>query len=322
MDGLLTPWGIDERAERLYRALLRRPGSSRHDLADLLGWAGEAEVDRAAHPLLAARLVREAAGSYVALAPETAVGRLLDREESRLQRRLREVVDARSTVGDFLLDHAAGQGRPRAEEALAALDPDRALGALAELAATTTGPVRVHCAPDWLAAADERVGQLLGRLLAGRTVRVVYPVAVLDDDAQLDRLRRQARRGGAARVAAAVDRSFLVFGDAGAVMPAAPGTDGHLLVRTPALVATLRDLFDVAWHHASPLPTPVQGRPADARDSALLELLALGAKDETVARRLGVSLRTVRRRTAQLMHELGATTRFQAGREASRRGLV
>ena len=111
-------------------------------------------------------------------------------------------------------------------------------------------------------------------------------------------------------------------------VPAAPAAGapfapvGHLVVRTPALVATLRDLFDVAWHHASPLPSPVADRSADARDGALLELLALGAKDETVARRLGVSLRTVRRRTALLMQEMGATTRFQAGREASRRGLV
>ena len=37
---------------------------------------------------------------------------------------------------------------------------------------------------------------------------------------------------------------------------------------------------------------------------------------------LGVSLRTVRRRVAQLMAELGAGTRFQAGMEAVRRGLL
>jgi DNA-binding NarL/FixJ family response regulator len=48
----------------------------------------------------------------------------------------------------------------------------------------------------------------------------------------------------------------------------------------------------------------------------------LGAKDETIARQLGVSLRTVRRRVAELMDELGASTRFQAGMEAVRRGLL
>jgi DNA-binding NarL/FixJ family response regulator len=54
----------------------------------------------------------------------------------------------------------------------------------------------------------------------------------------------------------------------------------------------------------------------------ILELLMLGTKDESIARQLGISLRTVRRRVAGLMDELGATTRFQAGLEAARRGLL
>jgi DNA-binding NarL/FixJ family response regulator len=54
----------------------------------------------------------------------------------------------------------------------------------------------------------------------------------------------------------------------------------------------------------------------------VLELLALGAKDEVIARHLGVSLRTARRRVADLFDELGAATRFQAGVEAGRRGWV
>jgi DNA-binding NarL/FixJ family response regulator len=54
----------------------------------------------------------------------------------------------------------------------------------------------------------------------------------------------------------------------------------------------------------------------------VLELLQLGLKDETIARQLGISLRTVRRRIAMVMDEVGATTRFQAGIEAARRGLI
>ena len=54
----------------------------------------------------------------------------------------------------------------------------------------------------------------------------------------------------------------------------------------------------------------------------LLQQLAAGAQDEQIARRLGVSLRTVRRRVADLMSELGAESRFQAGVEASKRGWI
>jgi DNA-binding NarL/FixJ family response regulator len=58
-------------------------------------------------------------------------------------------------------------------------------------------------------------------------------------------------------------------------------------------------------------------------DRALLvDQLASGAKDEQIARALGLSLRTVRRRVAQLLDELGAGSRFQAGVEAVRRGWI
>jgi DNA-binding NarL/FixJ family response regulator len=54
----------------------------------------------------------------------------------------------------------------------------------------------------------------------------------------------------------------------------------------------------------------------------LLLELAGGAKDEQIARALGMSVRTVRRRVADLMDELGADSRFQAGVEAVRRGWI
>ena len=47
-----------------------------------------------------------------------------------------------------------------------------------------------------------------------------------------------------------------------------------------------------------------------------------GLKDEAAARQLGVSLRTVHRRTSVLMAELDARTRFQAGLLAARRGWL
>ncbi|MBZ5735679.1 LuxR C-terminal-related transcriptional regulator [Nocardioides sp. TRM66260-LWL] len=54
----------------------------------------------------------------------------------------------------------------------------------------------------------------------------------------------------------------------------------------------------------------------------ILEQLAVGAQDDQIARLLGVSLRTVRRRVADVMAELGAESRFQAGVEAVRRGWL
>ena len=50
--------------------------------------------------------------------------------------------------------------------------------------------------------------------------------------------------------------------------------------------------------------------------------LASGSKDEAAARALGMSLRTYRRRVAELMTAVGATSRFQAGLRARELSLV
>ena len=55
---------------------------------------------------------------------------------------------------------------------------------------------------------------------------------------------------------------------------------------------------------------------------SLLDALASGSKDEAAARALGMSLRTYRRRVAELMAAVGATSRFQAGLRARELGLI
>jgi len=75
---------------------------------------------------------------------------------------------------------------------------------------------------------------------------------------------------------------------------------------------------------ARDLKTPGR-RPARAptpEEHAMLTLIGAGLKDEVIARQLGMSARTLRRRSQDLMAELGAANRFQAGAEAARRGWL
>ncbi len=60
----------------------------------------------------------------------------------------------------------------------------------------------------------------------------------------------------------------------------------------------------------------------DGVDQQILELLAVGMKDEAILRQLGISERTLRRRIATLLSRLGATGRFQAGVQAARKGWI
>lgn len=96
------------------------------------------------------------------------------------------------------------------------------------------------------------------------------------------------------------------------------------VIRNPLVVSLLSGLFEEVWDRSlifdasDAEPPPV----ADEIRSGLLLLLAGGAKDEVIARRLGMSVRTCRRRISEWMKILGATSRFQAGLEAARRNLV
>lgn len=68
---------------------------------------------------------------------------------------------------------------------------------------------------------------------------------------------------------------------------------------------------------------PAADRPTfDARETTVIRLLEQGCTDDAVARRLGLSDRTVRRMTASLMSKLGARSRFEAGVRAAQLGLV
>jgi DNA-binding Lrp family transcriptional regulator len=85
----------------------------------------------------------------------------------------------------------------------------------------------------------------------------------------------------------------------------------------------VRRLFEAMWKRALAVPG-IDALDADEQSDRLLLLdqLADGLKDEQIARNLGLSLRTVRRRVADLMADLDAGSRFQAGVEAARRGWL
>jgi hypothetical protein len=92
----------------------------------------------------------------------------------------------------------------------------------------------------------------------------------------------------------------------------------------PALVSGAYALFEAAWEAATDLAAFLDaGRPRiDAQAREVLYALGSGMTDVTAARELGMSLRTYRRRVAELLVVLGADSRFQAGVRAGELGLT
>jgi DNA-binding NarL/FixJ family response regulator len=119
---------------------------------------------------------------------------------------------------------------------------------------------------------------------------------------------------------------MLVVDRSSAVLPIDPENSslGAEVVHSQSVVAALVAMFEMAWERAVPLDgeQPTAADAPSAQEIALLKLLAQGHTDEVAARKLGLSLRTVRRMTSNVAVKLGARSRFETGVLAARSGWL
>lgn len=161
--------------------------------------------------------------------------------------------------------------------------------------------------------------------VAGRRIRKLYQPGMLLD-ADTARHLRSAERAGAGIRITQDDLNETIVLDRRIVILAGDRVDGqrgYSVITRPEIVQGVCSLLEAAWRAGTELAV-YDARIAEIRPLAprILELLASGCKDETAARTLGLSLRTYRRRVAELMSALGASSRFQAGSRARDLGLV
>ncbi|HEU5469798.1 MAG TPA: DNA-binding response regulator [Actinophytocola sp.] len=156
-------------------------------------------------------------------------------------------------------------------------------------------------------------------------VRKLYRPGVLLDPAGAQHARRMAGLGAQVRITSDEINETILIDRRVAILAGdtAHGPRSFTVVRLPDVVAAVGSLFDAAWRAATELDA-YDAQFGELRRLAprILELLGSGCKDETAARTLSLSVRTYRRRVAELMTALGATSRFQAGARARELGLV
>jgi DNA-binding NarL/FixJ family response regulator len=173
-------------------------------------------------------------------------------------------------------------------------------------------------------AVAERMRPSLAR---GVVVRKLYTSAALLDEEQRRHLAGLAGVGAQVRISGSalphetiiVDQRAMVL--AGAVVR---GEREFTVTTSRTLIEGVYALFDAAWAAAADLAGYLD-RPVphlDPQGREILRALASGRTDEAAARHLGLSLRTYRRRVADLMRLLDAESRFQAGVTAGRFGLT
>jgi hypothetical protein len=98
---------------------------------------------------------------------------------------------------------------------------------------------------------------------------------------------------------------------------------GAAVITNESVVHYLHRIFERVWSGAM-LYEGTEGMNMAASDDRmlLLRLMAAGLKDQAIANRLGMATRTSRRRVTELLKDLGATSRFQAGLKVGQLGIL
>jgi len=179
--------------------------------------------------------------------------------------------------------------------------------------------------PELLDAArplDEEVSQ------RGVPARSLYQNSVLSDRRNMEYARWLSSLGIEIRTTPVVPtRLVIVDRSLAAIVQRQPQLPLEMfVVREPALVIPLIEFYEMSWAAAKPIDGPEPKDDAEKaptqQEVALLRLLASGSTDEAAAKKLGVSVRTVRRIMADLMDQLEASSRFEAGHKATQRGWL
>ncbi|MER8035467.1 helix-turn-helix domain-containing protein [Streptomyces hydrogenans] len=324
--------GLGKDQEAVYRSLLTESAEGVEGLAARLGIT-ESQVRDALDRLVDLELLRpsrDVPGMLRPVSPEIGFETVLRHQEAELLRRQEELLRSKETVARTVAAYAAE--RPASlEDAERLIGLDAIQSRLEILARDLTdeccsiepGGAQSQASLDAARPLDERA------LARGVTLRTIYQDSARNDAATFAYARWHTEHGGQIRTCPETPPRMLVFDRRIAVVPIDPANTraGALCTASPGIVAPLLALFEQTWDMAVPLGADHRAGAPESdglspAERGLLKLLAAGMTDEAAAKRLGVSLRTVRRQMAALMERLNSASRFEAGLKAAQRGWL
>ncbi|WP_159029847.1 helix-turn-helix transcriptional regulator [Streptomyces marincola] len=337
----LSAQRLNATSTRVYKWAIARNFVSLEEITDVLGLAGS-EAREALGTLVAARLMEERSGPGASEPPEDAAAPAPERRwralnpqiaaarlaatESRLRQLMVDLSSARQNfeqLSDVYSILGSGGGNRKAIEIVGALADvvslidEASAGCKDEMISSQPGGGRP---PEQLEQAVVRDIEMLDR---GVKMRTLYQHASRHHTATRAYVDKVTAAGAEVRTSTELFGRMIVFDRAVAFLPHHTVPGGAAVIRDPSVISFLCTAFNHAWERATPVEN-YRLEPAVLSDlhRSVLRLLSEGARDETMARRLGVSLRTCRKYVAEIFDELGAESRFQAGYLAAERGLL
>ncbi|MFC9297980.1 LuxR C-terminal-related transcriptional regulator [Streptomyces sp. NPDC057011] len=322
-------------ATELYRTLLLNSCGTVEDLVDHLHWP-IAKVRAALDECVRLSLIRpswETPGRLRAISPDLGLQALLAQHEADLLSRQRQMAETRVEVARLIEEFAVSRQQRRHSEVERIEGIDRIRDRIEEISMACRKSLLTFAPGGGQSQAARRSSRPLGASLIERGVsmRTVYLDSIYNDPPSVEHARWLVEQGNEVRTVASLPTRMIIFDGEVVILPLDPEDSGAgaLLFRGPGILSSLGELFHLVWEKAVPISTGPRRRASSAdseelssQERAVLRLLGEGLTDEVVARKLGVSVRTGRRITAELMGRLGAKSRFQAGMSAAKLGWL
>ncbi|MFJ6721916.1 MULTISPECIES: LuxR family transcriptional regulator [unclassified Streptomyces] len=168
------------------------------------------------------------------------------------------------------------------------------------------------------AVLKEALESVRRQIAAGISMRTLYQHTTRFDEATKDYVRTVTEYGAQVRTLEEFFDRLIIVDDV-AFIPANDERTTAISITEPTIIRFLRDTFDKAWDRAKPFPfVPLHAaKAADEVVPAIREsisrLLVEGYSDKAIARRIGISERSLQAHIAAIKQELGALNRLQLG---------
>jgi len=324
---ILETFGVSAQAEAVWHVLLTGPDTPIRDLTKLTLLPQES-VDAALEELLDAELVREgaAAPGVIAIDPVLAVETLITRGERQLAAQAAKYAELRAILPSVASSYKRGRvaaGEVDGIELVEPLDDVRRL--IYKAGERCSKEARGLDRDTTVEGLREARPSAVAALERGVEMREIVGPHVISDPEVYAEYEILARHGQLARVVPSPATRMLVFDHDIAILPADTMhiMRGALFIRVRSIVDALIDLYDQAWKGGTPVFNVAQEwHGPTGRAAQILELLAAGFKDETIARTLGIASRTVRRDILEIKAHLGVRSRTEIVAAAMRRGWL
>jgi DNA-binding NarL/FixJ family response regulator len=264
--------------------------------------------------------------------PDTALLGLLARQRDQLRTQQETLSDVLNAAESLMERYRPTVQRESAEiEVDLVISDERKRQTLAEFNASITAATgSMHPGPlpasDVLSQSIKADEELVRR---GIKVRAIYSQSVDSAPRQRKYLAQLSATGVEVRLAPQIPFDLLIADTHTAFLTANPEnpSEAAIVVRGSALIRSYVALFEDCWLRSVPYSSQAAGtfdQDGELTDQhrTTMRLLANGLTDERIARKLGVSLRTVSRLVSEIMRYLQADSRFQAGVLAVTHGLV